>query len=150
MLPLKLLPIEVKGSGPLRLLRLLRLTRMARLMRSFPDLLTLVKGMMAATRSVGSTLLLLMIFNYVFAIIFTGTLKDHENPEFLEYFGTMFSSMFTLILAGTLLDDITTPTRMLIDYDLQGLVLCTFVYILASNFTMLNMLIGVLCEVVSC
>jgi len=162
------------GLGFYVLLRLLRLARMARLMRSFPDLLTLVKGMIAATRSVGSTLLLLMIFNYVFAIIFTGQLRecpevvrlrgggDCPRPggtetcscdDFEVYWGSMFSSMFTLILAGTLLDDITTPTRMLYDMDtLQGylLVLAILVYILLSNFTMLNMLIGVLCEVVSC
>jgi hypothetical protein len=150
LIPLKLLPLTISGTASLRLLRLLRLTRMARLMRSFPDLLTLVKGMMAATRSVGSTLLLLMIFNYVFAIIFTGQLKNHDDPEFIAYWGTLFSSMFTLILAGTLLDDITTPTRMLIDDGQNFLVFCIFVYILASNFTMLNMLIGVLCEVVSC
>jgi hypothetical protein len=150
LIPLKLLPLSIKGSGPLRLLRLLRLTRMARLMRSFPDLLTLVKGMIAATRSVGSTLLLLMIFNYVFAIVFTGQLKNHEHPDFQAYWGTLFSSMFTLILAGTLLDDITTPARDLIDDGQNFLVFCIFVYILLSNFTMLNMLIGVLCEVVSC
>merc|ERR1719313_111247 len=106
--------------------------------------------MMAATRSVGSTLLLLLIFNYVFAIVFTGQLKDHPDPAFIDYWGTLFSSMFTLILAGTLLDDIT-PTRMLIDDPVYYyMVPLIFVYILASNFTMLNMLIGVLCEVVSC
>merc|ERR1719324_1243414 len=134
-MPLELLPFTIKGTQPLRLLRLLRLTRMARLMRSFPDLLTLVKGMIAATRSVGSTLLLLMIFNYVFAIIFTGQLKNHEDPEFIGYWGTLFSSMFTLILAGTLLDDITTPTRMLIDDPIYYYIVpLVFVYILASNF----------------
>merc|ERR1719324_1789110 len=127
-MPLELLPFTIKGTQPLRLLRLLRLTRMARLMRSFPDLLTLVKGMLAATRSVGSTLLLLLIFNYVFAIIFTGQLKNHEDPAFQEYWGSLFSSMFTLILAGTLLDDITTPARMLIDDGWYRLVALIFVY----------------------
>merc|ERR1719393_558322 len=66
------------GTGNLsilRLLRLLRLTRMARLMRSVPELLTLIKGIVAATRSVGSALTLLIIFTYVFAIIFTGVYR---------------------------------------------------------------------------
>ena len=35
----------------LRLLRLLRLTRMVRLMRKIPELLTLIKGIVAAARS---------------------------------------------------------------------------------------------------
>jgi len=135
------------GIGFLRLLRLLRLTRMARLMRSFPELLTLVMGMLAAVRSVAMTLLLLIIFNYIFAIVFTGNLG--ENPAYAETFGTMGMSMFNLFLAGTLLDDITTPTRAMLDQGLYMDLGFMLLYILVSSFTVLNMLIGVLCEVVS-
>merc|ERR1719424_591746 len=54
----------------LRLLRLLRLTRMARLMREVPELLTLVKGMISATKAVSFILMFLVLCMYVFAIIF--------------------------------------------------------------------------------
>merc|ERR1719271_1184188 len=57
----------------LRLARLLRLTRMARmgkLLRVLPELLIMLKGMMAAGRSVFWTLVLLLIFMYLFAILF--------------------------------------------------------------------------------
>ena len=54
----------------LRLLRLARLTRMVRIMRAFPELLVLIKGIIASTRSVSMTLFLLLLFCYIFAIIF--------------------------------------------------------------------------------
>merc|ERR1719313_1380188 len=85
-----ILPALATGGGGgmpldlsvLRLLRLLRLTRMVRLMRSVPELLTLIKGIVAATRSVGSAMMLLIIFTYVFAIIFTGVYRELEAlPE---------------------------------------------------------------------
>merc|ERR1719201_3141801 len=47
--------------GPLRLLRLLRLTRMARLMKSLPELVTMTKGMMRASRAVCSSLVMVLI-----------------------------------------------------------------------------------------
>merc|ERR1719223_1947067 len=65
----------------LRLLRLLRLTRMARLMREVPELLTLVKGMINATRAVSFILMFLLLCMYVFAIIFTAQLGDNFAPE---------------------------------------------------------------------
>merc|ERR1719197_224901 len=69
----------------LRLLRLLRLTRITRLMRAVPELLTLIKGMIQAARSVFSTLVLLIVATYIFAIIFTQQLGDieasDEDPE---------------------------------------------------------------------
>jgi len=41
----------------LRLIRLARLSRLLRLLRSVPELLILIKGMVAAMRSVGFVLL---------------------------------------------------------------------------------------------
>merc|ERR1719281_2244367 len=79
-----IMPIMDGGGGGLsslsilRLLRLLRLTRMVRIMRSVPELLILIKGIVAATRSVGSAMMLLIIFTYVFAIIFTGVYRELE------------------------------------------------------------------------
>lgn len=140
----------------LRLLRLLRLTRMARLMRSFPELMVLIKGILAATRSVGATLVLLIIFTYVFAIIFTGQYKGMgdapgatENDVVLQdYFGSMPLSMFTLIITGTLLDDLSSVVYALLEHS-QIMVWVLIIFILLSSFTVLNMLIGILCEVVT-
>lgn len=133
----------------LRLLRLLRLTRMARLMRAVPELVTLIKGMLAAVRSVGSTLVLLVIFMYIFAIIFTQYFQDHPDPEYINRFGTMMNSMFTLFLAGTLLDDCTEVFKPLITDGYLHMLVLVLLYIVLSSFTVFNMLVGVLCEVVS-
>merc|ERR1719375_2761988 len=93
-------------ASMLRLLRLLRLTRMARLFRSVPELLTLLKGMAAATRSVFSTLALLILLTYVFGIIFKQQ-SEGAGEEVEELFGTILEAMWNLLLSGTLLDNIT-------------------------------------------
>ena len=61
--------------------------------------------------------------------------------------------MFTLFLSGTLLDNITAVSLEIIqkpDGTYHNLTMMFFLllYILISSFTILNMLIGVLCEVV--
>jgi len=120
---------------------------MAKLMRSVPEILILVKGMVAATRSVASTLCLLIIFMYIFAIVFTqqvGKIAGFEEP-----FGSMSMSMFTLLLSGTLLDDCTAMIHPMIVHGMYFEIVLMLIYILLSAFTVLNMLIGVLCEVVS-
>merc|ERR1719240_1446703 len=57
----------------------------------------------------------------------------------------------TLFLSGTLLDSITERMYQLLTHPDAGLVFVfvTGIFILFSSFTVLNMLIGVLCEVVS-
>jgi voltage-gated sodium channel len=148
-------PFVLKGDGLgpaggiLRLLRLLRLTRMARLMRAVPEILTLVKGMLAATRSVFSTLVLLILLIYVFAIVFKSQLG--AEPGFEETFGDLSITIFTLILQGSLLDDISGLMLPMIQRDdpFAFSIILMLLFILMSAFTVLNMLIGVLCEVVS-
>mmetsp|Transcript_89684 Transcript_89684/g.159328 ORF Transcript_89684/g.159328 Transcript_89684/m.159328 type:complete len:574 (+) Transcript_89684:89-1810(+) len=143
-------------TGPLRLLRLLRLSRLVRLLRSLPDLLTLVNGMFAAAQAVLSSLFLIVMLNYVFAIIMHMFLKD--IPELSESFGTLGLTMWTLILDGTFMDgtkSILDAVRMLDMVEAAGaflawsMVLTFTLYILLTNITVMNMLIGVLCEVVS-
>ena len=68
--------------------------------------------MWVATRSVFFTLVLMIIFLYVFGIIFKLTLAcapdrpEACDPNAGELFRTVGISMWTLILAGTFLDDI--------------------------------------------
>eukprot|EP00746_Dinoflagellata_sp_MGD_P131458 gnl/MRDRNA2_/MRDRNA2_65241_c0_seq1.p1 gnl/MRDRNA2_/MRDRNA2_65241_c0~~gnl/MRDRNA2_/MRDRNA2_65241_c0_seq1.p1 ORF type:complete len:587 (+),score=130.98 gnl/MRDRNA2_/MRDRNA2_65241_c0_seq1:181-1761(+) len=133
-------------ASMLRLLRLLRLTRMARLMRSVPELLTMLKGMAAAARSVLSTLVLLILFTYIFAIIFKQQTAGDEELEY--YFGMIPEAMWNLLLGGCLLDNITDHLNLLRE---RNPVMCAvfLLWVLLSAFTILNMLIGVLCEVVS-
>merc|ERR1719265_1702587 len=86
----------------LRLLRLSRMARMARLLRSMPELLVLIKGMIAAIRSVFFTLLLLVLLLYVFSILFRQMTVDAVIGKLK--FPTIMSSIHTLVLDGILFD----------------------------------------------
>jgi len=129
-----------------RLLRLSRLARMARLLRALPELMIMIRGMVAATRSVFFTLCLLIIVMYVFAIAFTQLCA--ETPMGEKYFPTVPSSMFTLLIYGTLLDNIGLISRELGDQQYYIAALFFF-FVLMAALTIMNMLIGVLCEVVN-
>jgi len=139
----------------LRLLRLLRITRMAKLMRFFPELQIIVKGMLAAVRAVVSVAILLIMLLYVFAIIFTseynqGDVSDEDVIGANKLFGSMTKSMRHLFIMGTILDDITLCCNFIRSSSSNTFQMMTFfvLFVLISSFTMLNMLIGILCEVV--
>jgi len=129
-----------------RLLRLSRMARMARLFRAMPELLILVKGMGAAMRSVFFVLCLLMIVMYVFAIVFRQLTDGTQVGS--EYFNSVPQAMHSLLLHGTLLDAVGDRVNELMEVSFV-LVGVFYLFVLLSALTVLNMLIGVLCEVVS-
>jgi hypothetical protein len=137
-------------TGPMggigRMLRLLRLTRITKIMQMMPELVTMVKGMFAAIRATQAALLILGLLVYVFAIIMNALLES--KPDMDEYFGTVRGAMVTLIVQGVLLDDISGLVRAMIA--VEGVVaIGVFAgFVLLSALTVMNMLIGVLCEVV--
>jgi len=134
------------GASVLRLVRLLRLTRMARMLRSMPELMILIKGMVAATRSVFFVMCLLMIITYMFAIALKQLSDGTEMGE--TYFPGVATAMYSLWVHGTLLDDLS---GICMDMKNESYV-CLFlfnVFVLLAALTVMNMLIGVLCEVVS-
>jgi len=138
------------NAGLLRLLRLLRLSRMARvarLLRSMPELLVLIKGMIAAIRSVFFTLVLLFLILYVFAILFRQLTVDTAIGA--EKFYNILSCMQTLVLDGILFDGPGDLMALIEDESLYVLVVVYYLFVLFAALTVMNMLIGVLCEVVS-
>ena len=82
--------VPVSG-GPLRLLRLLRLARLVRIMRAFPELLTMVRGMIVAMRAVASAMVLLVLALYAWGITMHAFLKDDEL--LYDYWGSVTRSM---------------------------------------------------------
>eukprot|EP00931_Biecheleriopsis_adriatica_P009297 TRINITY_DN110372_c0_g1_i1.p1 TRINITY_DN110372_c0_g1~~TRINITY_DN110372_c0_g1_i1.p1 ORF type:complete len:677 (-),score=176.51 TRINITY_DN110372_c0_g1_i1:14-2044(-) len=144
-------------TGPLRLLRLLRLSRLVRLLRSMPELITLISGMKAASRGVGCALTLIVIINYVFAIILNMFLRDIDLPHIQKKFETLGLCMWTLALDGTFMDSTKEDLEQLRLLETHGYdnfiawaMIITFMgYVLLTNITVLNMLIGIVCEVVS-
>jgi voltage-gated sodium channel len=128
-----------------RILKLLRMLRLSRLMSSMPEIFILVKGIASATRAVLFTLVFLVIVLYVFAITFFNLLRDTEVGA--EKFPTILISMQTLLVHGTLLDDLNELVMFLQD-QLVCLILL-YLLIVVAAITLMNMLIGVLCEATS-
>jgi len=128
-----------------RLFRLTRVARLARLLRNMPELMILIKAMAMAIRSVFATLCLLMIIIYVFALIFTQLMEGSAAAK--GCFETVPMAMNCLLLQGVFTEEREFISSMLevswVYY------LCVLLYLLLGSMTVLNMLIGVLCEVVS-
>jgi len=129
-----------------RLLRLSRMARMVRLLRAVPELMILVKGMFAATRSVVFTLILLLFFIYVFSIFFTQLAS--ENQALNVYFHGVGQSMYSLAMHGVFLEDLIVLMDAL-KAENALLFVAFFLFVMIASMTMMNMLIGVLCEVVT-
>jgi hypothetical protein len=136
----------VGGTSILRLFRLLRLSRMMRMLKSLPELMILIKGMATAMKSVAYVMALLVLITYVFAIAFTQLAVETEIGD--EYFANIAHSMYSLLIYATLLDDLIDFTDAL-RLNMWVLLVIAFLYIALAALTVMNMLIGVLCEVVS-
>merc|ERR1719443_1395592 len=100
--------LQIQIGLDVSILRLLRLLRLSRILHMVPELGMMVTSLIAAARSVSSTLVLEIGLMYVFAVIFTQwgqdkTLKcsstELEEGEcvFYEQFGTLPHSLLTLM-----------------------------------------------------
>merc|ERR550514_1011035 len=105
--------------------------------------------MAAAVQSVVSTFTLLIVIMYVFSIIMTGWCKDGGNvrEDFEELFCGVDKSMFTLFQI-MLLDDACEILREA-GKETWQIILLLVLYILLTSFTVLNMLIGIMCEIIT-
>merc|ERR1712232_1422773 len=122
------------NTAMLRLLRLLRLSRLMRMLRSPPELMILIKGMMSAMRSVFYVAFCQMAVN-------TPTIGD-------TYFRNVAFGMYSLFIYATFLDDLSNLMDDLRN-DKWPLVFLALVFICLASMTVMNMLVGVLCEVVA-
>mmetsp|Transcript_59321 Transcript_59321/g.103504 ORF Transcript_59321/g.103504 Transcript_59321/m.103504 type:complete len:294 (-) Transcript_59321:22-903(-) len=118
---------------------------MARLLRAMPELMIMIKGMAVATRSVFFTLTLLGIIIYLFAITFRQLTEGMPLGE--KYFRSVPDAMTTLLLRGTL------PDLADIAFDISEQEIAFgflfLIFVLLASLTVMNMLVGVLCEVVN-
>jgi uncharacterized membrane protein (GlpM family) len=135
------------GTSILRLFRLLRLSRLTRMLRSLPELMILIKGMVTAMKSVSYVMALLVLITYVFAIAMTQLAVGTETIGD-DLFANIAHTMYSLVIYATLLDDLAYFTDAL-RFEMWPLLVLAFIYIVLAAWTVMNMLIGVLCEVVS-
>lgn len=140
--------LDFGNASMLKVFRIVRLTRMARMLRIFramPELVFLVKGLFVAARSVFFTLLLLCIIIYVFSIVFVQLTADLAVGE--KYFKNVPTAFTCLLLRGTV------PDMAELVYDVSGdsifLGFFLFMFILLASLTVMNMLVGVLVQVVT-
>jgi hypothetical protein len=161
--------LKVTSSGdrtatptqPLRILRLAKITRMARLMKSFPELVTMIKGLFRSLRAIASSMVLIAVMTYTWSIFLHMLLKEDKSyntylkNEYDYEFTDMMDCMWTLLMAGTLMldDSAKLMTELILNKDknlnrtMAGLAIVVFA--LLSALLILQMLIGVLCDVVS-
>jgi len=127
-----------------RLVKMLRMARMARLLRMVPELVVIVKSIGVAFRSVGFFLLLMVIILYVFAVFFRSVTKD--TPIGKQYFDNVIISMNSLLLDGVL----PLYARLIRDVSEANILFwpLMIIFILLASVTVMNMLVGVLVEVV--
>jgi hypothetical protein len=135
--------------GSFRMLRLLRLARMVELLQAFPELYTLIQGLFMAFRAVLSTIILLGTLLFVFAILCRTQVKVNSLPDIEPvYFPSCWQSVWTLLIHGTFVDNISILVRLLVAQD--PLLLTFFLaFVFLSSFTLMNLLIGIICEVVA-
>eukprot|EP00931_Biecheleriopsis_adriatica_P016514 TRINITY_DN1213_c1_g1_i2.p1 TRINITY_DN1213_c1_g1~~TRINITY_DN1213_c1_g1_i2.p1 ORF type:complete len:546 (+),score=104.02 TRINITY_DN1213_c1_g1_i2:155-1792(+) len=136
------------ASSVLRIFRILRLTRvarLARLVRQMPELMILIKGMAIAARSVLATLTLLLVIIYIFAVVLTQQLSGTGAAD--GCFENVPTAINCLLLNGVFTEEREFIAQML-DVHWTFYVITIF-YLLLASLTVLNMLIGVLCEVVA-
>eukprot|EP00928_Gymnodinium_smaydae_P027964 TRINITY_DN21463_c0_g1_i2.p1 TRINITY_DN21463_c0_g1~~TRINITY_DN21463_c0_g1_i2.p1 ORF type:complete len:787 (-),score=137.63 TRINITY_DN21463_c0_g1_i2:390-2444(-) len=132
----------------LRLLRLARIGRVARLLRQVPAMVIMTKGVIAAGGSVAITFTMMISLLYVFAIIFK--MQAEEHPQLAEeLFPSLGASMQTLLIHGAFMD---SPSKVMFHPDVAGsffLYVAFLTFVFLSCFVVLNLLVGVLCDVVA-
>ncbi|CAE7593737.1 CACNA1E [Symbiodinium sp. CCMP2456] len=135
-------------SSVLRLLKLSRLTRVARiarLLRQVPEVMILLKGIGVASRSVFFTCLILLSVIYIFSIALTQL--SEGTPLGTAYFPTLVDGMFSLLFHACFFQGLPDLARLCFQENfLYGLSLLVFVVL--APLTVMNLIVGVLVEVV--
>jgi voltage-gated sodium channel len=132
------IPGTMTGITALRILRALRLLR---ILSGVPQLRKVGEALVAAVPGIAWVGALLLLINVIAAIIGTN-LFGEEVPE---YFGDLFTSMYTLFMVMTLEDWPDVAAAVMAAYPLGWIYFVIF--ILVATFTMLNLFVGVIVSV---
>jgi len=135
-------------SSSLRALRLLRITRafrMSRLFRAVPELMILVNGIQMAIRSVCTTLILLVLLTYTFAVATKELLQG--SPAAQGNFDSVPAATNYLLLQVICGWDVSFLTSVMGQAPFCYAILLT--YVMIASLTIMNMLTGVMVDVVA-
>merc|ERR1711959_192313 len=111
-----------------------------------PELLILIRAMVTAMKSVVYVMVLLTIVTYVFAIACTQLSANTSMGQ--TYFHNVPLAMYSLICYATFFDNLASFTDAIREENLFVLFI-VFLFICIASLTLMNMLLGVLCEVIS-
>jgi hypothetical protein len=114
--------------------------------KAVPEMMIMIKGIITATSAVSYTMGLQIVVTYVFAIALTQLAEGTEFGE--EFLQGVALSMYTLIIYGTFCDDLSVLADAVKEESSVCLAIIAL-YIVLASMTIMNMLIGVLCEVIS-
>jgi voltage-gated sodium channel len=131
-------PGTVTGMSALRILRALRLLRV---LSGVSQLRRVGEALVAAVPGISWVMLLLLLINVVAAIIGTN-LFGEQVPE---YFGDLYTSMYTLFMVMTLEDWPDVAEAVLTPYPMGWIFFVLF--ILVATFTIMNLFVGVIVAV---
>merc|ERR1712224_798110 len=127
---------------------------MARLMKAFPELVAMIKGIKVAARAVSSALLMDVMLIYIFGVVLHLVIKECETTDptcssLDKRWRGLAGTMYTLLMDGTILDGLSHAMDELGEANQTLAQVLMILFVLASAYTVMNMLIGVLCEVVT-
>jgi len=131
----------IPATGPLAILRALRVLRVLRLLSTVPSMRRVVGALLAAIPGLGSIVLVLLIFFYVFAVIATNLFAE----GYPEWFGSIGKSLYTLFQIMTLESWSMGIVRPVMES--HPWAWAFFIpFILVATFTMLNLFIAIIVD----
>jgi hypothetical protein len=137
-------------SAVFRVFRLLRLTRVARLTRlfkRFPELTLMIRAIWSATKAMLTTLVLLVAIVFMFSILFVNLMKETPDSKARKgCFENVPQAMNCLVMMGAFADQKDQMEQIMAVSVVYYLIIFAF-YGLGA-LTLMNMLIGVLFDVV--
>ncbi|RFB06080.1 ion transporter [Parvularcula marina] len=123
-------------------LRAFRVLRLLRVVTVVPRMRTVVRALVDSVPGIISVAIIAVLIVYVFAVI-AGSLYGETHPN---YFGNVFTSMYTLFQIITLEGWRDIADDVQADHPMSWIFFLTFV--LVGTFTMLNLFIAIVVRVV--
>ncbi|CAD7970565.1 unnamed protein product [Amoebophrya sp. A120] len=141
---------DLSSIAIFRLLRIMRVFRTVKLLRYCKSLWLLCHGLVAAFRTIMWIAALLCFLIYASAIFLTRLIGHDEDfcnaePKIEWYYGTVLQSMYSLFIVLTL-EQWPERAEPVIRAVGPGMAFFFIFYIIVTNFTVLNLVVGVICE----
>ena len=130
------------ATSGLAALRALRVLRVLRIISVFPRMRVVVSALLHAVPGILSVGVIVTLIVYVFAVI----AANLYGPKHPEYFGDIFTSMYTLFQIMTMEGWVEIAETVRADHPKSWIFFVSF--LLVATFTMLNLFVAIVVRVV--